>query len=585
MAHPGGKVLVLGDGMRAPLTVIRSLGRYGLEVHLAWCDPESPITRSRYLARHHAISEFAPSAPAWRDEFDSLCRRERFDLVIPCTDSAVMLLQLFFRASDLAPSIYLLSDRAFRVTFDKLETLTFVDPLAIRTPPWRPVRSEADLRAAARDYGFPLVLKPISSFALEKSPARRGVTIVFSEDDLATARLNRPEGEPVIAQAFFAGRGVGVEVLAQDGTILVALQHERVHEAPLGGDSSYRRTTAPDPELLAAARAIVAELRYTGVLMVEFKRNAATADWVFIETNGRFWGSLPLAVAAGADFPKYLYQMLVEGRTTFPQAYRLGLYGRNHVLDAVWFRKNWSADRRDPKLCTTPLLQTALELRHLFLLNEANDAFVADDPAPAMVELRELLARRLGRTGTQLYARILALPLYTAWHRRRLRKQLANALSVAFICKGNIYRSPFAAECLRARKLPDLTVRSAGYLPLPGRPTPERAQRAALAYGVQLDAHRSVVVDAELINRSDIVLVFDAETYLWMARRFRRARYKIFLLGVLLDSRRAVIADPYAQDNQALEACYRTIAASVAALGREIESCRGIVARVAVQRA
>ena len=43
------------------------------------------------------------------------------------------------------------------------------------------------------------------------------------------------------------------------------------------------------------------ELNYSGVAMIEYKLNPETGDWVFIEINARFWGSLPLAVAAGAD--------------------------------------------------------------------------------------------------------------------------------------------------------------------------------------------------------------------------------------------------------------------------------------------
>ena len=75
-------------------------------------------------------------------------------------------------------------------------------------------------------------------------------------------------------------------------------------------------------------------LRYTGVAMVEFKVNAKTGEFVLIEINGRFWGSLPLAVAAGANFPLWLYQMWVENREDFSEKPKIGLYCRN--LQADW---------------------------------------------------------------------------------------------------------------------------------------------------------------------------------------------------------------------------------------------------------
>ncbi len=109
----------------------------------------------------------------------------------------------------------------------------------------------------------------------------------------------------VSVQENFIGMGVGVELLAARGELLFAFQHVRVHEPIMG--SSYRKSVPLDPKLLEASTKLLKALNYTGVAMVEFKVNFKTGAWVFIEINARFWGSLPLAVAAEADFPYYLY--------------------------------------------------------------------------------------------------------------------------------------------------------------------------------------------------------------------------------------------------------------------------------------
>ncbi|MFB3041919.1 MAG: ATP-grasp domain-containing protein, partial [Candidatus Poribacteria bacterium] len=127
----------------------------------------------------------------------------------------------------------------------------------------------------------------------------------------------------VSVQENFIGMGVGVELLAAQGESLFAFQHVRVHEPIMGGGSSYRKSVALDSELLEASTKLLKALNYTGVAMVEFKVNFKTGAWVFIEINARFWGSLPLAVAAGADFPYYLYQLLVMGKRKFPQCYKI----------------------------------------------------------------------------------------------------------------------------------------------------------------------------------------------------------------------------------------------------------------------
>src|SRR5436309_4883105 len=109
----------------------------------------------------------------------------------------------------------------------------------------------------------------------------------------------------------------------------------------------------------------MAALRYTGVAMVEFKIDLPTGRWILVEINGRFWGSLPLAIAAGADFPYWLYQMMVEGRRDFPREYAIGIYARNTSQDLEWLRDDLFADRGDPTLATRPLVQVAKEALNL----------------------------------------------------------------------------------------------------------------------------------------------------------------------------------------------------------------------------
>ena len=56
------KVLVLGKSDSSFLTVIRSLGRQGIEVHIAWCPPIEVARRSRYVRVVHEL----PGLPARR---------------------------------------------------------------------------------------------------------------------------------------------------------------------------------------------------------------------------------------------------------------------------------------------------------------------------------------------------------------------------------------------------------------------------------------------------------------------------------------------------------------------------------------
>jgi biotin carboxylase len=209
-------------------------------------------------------------------------------------------------------------------------------------------------------------------------------------------------GDSVALQENFVGEGVGVELLLNRGVPLLAFQHVRVHEPLHGGPSSYRKSVPLCRELLDASVRLLREFSYTGVAMVEFKRNPSTGAWVFLEVNARFWGSLPLAMAAGADFPLALFQLLVEGRTSFSRHYRAGVYCRNLTLDLDWQRANWTADHEDPTLSTRPLPRVLTDvIGHCVSLREHNDTLTLDDPAPGLAELTEL-AKRAGSYATRL---------------------------------------------------------------------------------------------------------------------------------------------------------------------------------------
>ena len=58
-----------------------------------------------------------------------------------------------------------------------------------------------------------------------------------------------------------------------------------------------------DEALFATGRSVLDALGWHGVAMVELKRHTADGRDYLMEVNPKLWGSLDLAIAAGADFP------------------------------------------------------------------------------------------------------------------------------------------------------------------------------------------------------------------------------------------------------------------------------------------
>jgi hypothetical protein len=61
---------------------------------------------------------------------------------------------------------------------------------------------------------------------------------------------------------------------------------------------------------------------------VEYKRDALTGQSYLMEVNGRFWGSLQLAIDAGVDFPMLLVASALGERIKPLVTYRIGVRSR-----------------------------------------------------------------------------------------------------------------------------------------------------------------------------------------------------------------------------------------------------------------
>src|SRR5690242_19400057 len=106
--------------------------------------------------------------------------------------------------------------------------------------------------------------------------------------------------------------------------------------------------------------------------MFEFRLDPATGAWSLLEVNARPWGSLPLPVGLGVDFPWRWYRLLTADEETAPVAYRAGVYGRNLLPDLQAMRAEaggWAA-----------LAPRLLELGRALRGREIHDVLVRDDP-------------------------------------------------------------------------------------------------------------------------------------------------------------------------------------------------------------
>ena len=569
----GRKVLVLGNDTRSFLATVRSLGRAGLDVHAAPFSFRSPALRSRYISHVHWLPYYIAGSEDWLESITTLLRSEGFDLVIPCDERT--LIPLHLHADRLVPlsPLAIPGEPALKVFFDKNLTRELARSLRIPVCPGRLIEPSDTAESLIAEAGLPLAVKPAQSYTAGRLYSRNQVVIAWDRPTLDEALLVARNNQ-YLFETLFEGRGVGVSVLASKGRVLQAFEHRRVRE--LAGSSYYRVSAPASPAMSEAVAKMTRAVDYTGIAMFEFRLNEASGKWVLLEVNARPWGSLPLPVALGVDFPYRWYQLLVEGVETPPIPYRLGVYGRNFLPDLRQVAARAKMLRGRPLKLAGLLARTVAEYGRLFIGRETNDVLVSDDPLPGLVEFKEPLAEISDSLRMALPG---AIERHKKWDRRRLHRRIRNrkrgGAVIAVVCQGNICRSPFAAALLRHHLRSEqrrLRVHSAGMLPRIGVTSPAAAIEAAKLAAVDLEEHRSKPLSREIAESATVFVVFDEINLTAIRDRYPYISAPIVMLGSFLKTGKFpwMIADPDGGDLATFQNTYAQIAAAVQGLADEI---------------
>ena len=562
MTNLGNKVLVLGSDSRSFLAVIRSLGRTGKNVHIAWHSRSSIAVHSKYVSQAHQLSR--PPSETWANEFEDLLEREAYDLVIPCNDPSILPLHENRDRFAQYP-VYLTDAKFFDTIMDKAAVNRVAAKCSLNLPRELAINSETEI-ALLDELQGPYVLKPTQSYTLTNLAKKNHVEL---EHDLETAKqkISRLlDSTPVTVQEYFSGCGVGVEFIASNGRILFAFQHRRLHEPPGGGGSSYRRSCALDPQLYQATEKLVDSLNYTGVGMMEYLYNLNTKEWIFVEFNSRFWGSLPLAIRCGADFPSFLYDLICKQRDDFPSSYLENRVARNWFLDLKWLRQTVATNGLNAGKQLLTALKLFCEMRYPLTLRESSDTLCFDDPSPGINEIRDFVSGIPVAISSKFFKFNLKRKSYLTRQSKRLRECIRTAKNVLFVCKGNICRSPFAHHYLLSTT-GKFKVDSCGYFPRANRKSPTNAVTSAKQYGIELASHRSKVINNELVESADLIVVFDVENYLTVRREHPKSKKKVFLLGLsTAHSNQVVINDPFGGATSDFDDTYQAITHSLDSL-------------------
>lgn len=577
--EPNQTVLVLDGHELSTLSIIRSLGRKNLQVTVASeHGNHKPITHySRYTHGTFFYTDPLVEPERFAAEILAHIKNNRYDVLIPVTEKTVIPLAKHKQEIEQHTRLATPQPEIVEQTCDKANTFKLAAELNIPIPQSFTVASAADIAKLLPQLTYPVVIKPSRSVADNAGDIRikLNVQYAFSEPELERKCQEMLPITPLLLQEYFIGDGVGVEILADQGEVVYAFQHKRLHELPLtGGGSCLRESTAVNPQLLAYSKRLIKAMAWHGVAMVEFKYNEKSTESRLMEINGRFWGSLPLAVSAGADFPYYLYQLLVTGKHPQAQPATIGVQSRKLKEDLYWFLIVLLRRETSPLIRWPTARQLWREALAAFSCRHHIDSFAWDDPKPAWAD-----ACRIG----QWLSGMAYGPIQTRWHKAvfnwhkkqgAIKKALPTAKHLLFLCYGNINRSVLAEKCLTrhlGHQPHGITIRSAGFHPKPNRPADPMMVAIAKEQGIDLSNWSSNKVDEAILAAADVIFVMEIAHFHIICDKFPKYRYKIHLLGAVTDNPEQVpleIADPYGKTVAIYQRCFHQVNAACQTLAK-----------------
>ena len=573
-----GGVIVTDGNERSTLAVTRSLGRRGMPVYVGAETPMSLAGSSRYCTQ-----SFVYPSP-WRDPdgylasiLDAVARWDA-DAMFPMTDIAMEIVGEHQDRIRQSVALPIPKIEQYHQLSDKYQLTAWANDQGIPVPQTLFV-SDGRIDGLIDDiHEWPVVVKPGRSL-LKMDDAWRKSEVLFARDADDLRRIYYEHWFlqfPSMIQQLIAGQGEGVFGLFRDGDPKVLFAHRRLRERPPSGGVSVFRESIELPEPMTDyATRIMRWAGWNGIAMVEFKVETQSKIPFLMEVNGRFWGSLQLAIDAGVDFPMLLYREAM-GEDSHPQAnaYDAGTKSRWWLgdVDHLLARLRNPAAERSLAPGASSRGNVILSLMNVFAPRTKNEVFRFSDLAPGILELRKYsssaVAAVLRKIGNRVRHRRKRISLAKSDQRLRAGldvqelsgRFLADAKRILVLCKGNICRSPFADKYLAqasAQKKLGLEFVSAGLEAELDKEAYPLARTVARDFGVDLDGHRTQLLSHEMVEAADIILVMEPEQETQLERRFPEARRKMFLLGHFAkEAPSTEIADPYGGTAQDFAECY-----------------------------
>jgi predicted ATP-grasp superfamily ATP-dependent carboligase len=312
------------------------------------------------------------------------------DTIIPINDRALILLAPHHEVLGARLRLACPTPDQIASVLNKATTATIAAGLDIPVPVSIKCDSWADLEFLGGALKFPLIAKSrdkaetFCSSQIANPPLHRF-------DDYRTMRdtLEAQGGcaRGLLLQEYCPGDDVGMAVLMHAGEARAVFQYRSRRTFPVdGGVCVLACTEQVDMRLADCVVRLLRAMSWEGVAQLDFRHDPATGHFALLEINGRFWGSAAVAIAAGLDFPHYVWQLAHGETPVIPETYKIGLLVRWLEGDVRRLLELRRQNRRRP----VSLIREGLRLLAGFRPGVRDMFWSWSDPLPAFDTLADL---------------------------------------------------------------------------------------------------------------------------------------------------------------------------------------------------
>jgi protein-tyrosine-phosphatase/predicted ATP-grasp superfamily ATP-dependent carboligase len=555
--------LVLDCHSRAGLETLQALGKAGVKIDISTESIENISVFSKYTRYTYLQPSSIPveSFLIWLRKIDECFN---YSLIVPSTEMSLLALRFLGEKDFIRIKAIMPSNQALDIALSKQATWMLAKKIGIPVPDSRLISSIEDVET---NNVFPVVLKPVSS---KVNIGNKYITfapiIVKNEEQRKKVLLKWLKHTAVLQQCYIRGKGVGVELLYQNGQLCWYFTHERIHEYPLtGGASTYRKSIPTSNLLLEMSRKLLDKLSWHGPAMVEFKQDEK-GNYFLMEINPRLWGSLALSIDAGVNFPIGLLSIAKGVNPGAQPFFRTPYYTRYVYGDIMWIKASLK-NNYDTSLNITKIrLRTFIEWMRPLIRVESWDHFDWNDLAVTIKILKMIFMEHYGKICGMINEKIRKTFLYINNRYKMVGFSRRNIKKILFICYGNICRSPFAERYAKKVLIKSYQIESAGFYHEDGRTCPENIKRVAMNWAIEMKNHRSKRVNKEMVDKAELIVAMDLENVTNLEREFPGASMRTILLGPLGKEKNLIIEDPYNKDDESTYSILNQIVISIEAL-------------------